>query len=276
MLGFAHARIGDPLDNVLLPPALGNGDPVPFLSDTQVSVFVFFHPARTNSLRALIQAESIRQKLADRPVHWAAIASDRFPTEQLRAAIEQTGLSMPVLLDRGDTLFGRLGVVLYPTIGVTGPDRRLLHYLPFRRVNYQVLIEGAIRHALGEIDDEAWQRLEHPDAATEKNEVSRRVQTRLNLARRLLQKQRFEAALRAVESCLRLDPDHLEALRLKARILDRSGRKQEAQAVLSQIRRLQPVTPSAPASAAPGATNQPPPATTQPKPAPRPSPAKNG
>ena len=42
---------------------------------------------------------------------------------------------MPVLIDQGDALYGRFGVILHPVVGITGPDRRLVASA-FAKVNY--------------------------------------------------------------------------------------------------------------------------------------------
>jgi tetratricopeptide (TPR) repeat protein len=150
-LAFANVPLGAVVDNAVLPALTGGQQS--FLSDTNVSVFIFFKPGLEHSNRALVQIAQCQQELADRPVHWCAIVSDRSTKAEVEATVAATGLKMPVLIDTGDALYGRLGVVLHPVIGVTDEQRRLVAYQPFAKVNYHAFMKAQVQHALKEIND---------------------------------------------------------------------------------------------------------------------------
>ena len=233
LLGFAHAKVGDIITNVRL-PALA-GEPRYFLSETNVSVFIFFSPGKAHSRAALKQIAELRERMRDRPVSWVAIVSDRVPTETVREEIRLTGLNFPVLVDEGDALFGRLGVALYPVVGITDAQRRLRYYLPFHKVNYQALIEAAVRQALGEISAAEFERVCHPSAPSLTRSDRWRSHTRLNLARRLLAIGKTDSALKLIEKCLQQEPDDPEVLLLKGRTLATQGKITEARAVYARL-----------------------------------------
>jgi hypothetical protein len=69
-----------------------------------------------------MQVTECQKELAGKPVHWCAVVSDRVPQAEVEAEVQTTGFQMPVLIDRGDALYGKLGVILHPVIGITGQD----------------------------------------------------------------------------------------------------------------------------------------------------------
>ena len=140
-LAFANVPIGAVVENVSL-PALGGGEQN-LLSDTNVSVFIFLKPGQEHSNQALVEIAECEKELAGKPVHWCAIVSDRVPRAEVEAEVQATGITMPVLIDQGDALYGKFGVVLHPVVGITDPDRRLVAYQPFAKVNYGAVHPGA-------------------------------------------------------------------------------------------------------------------------------------
>ncbi len=258
--GFTHAKVGTVIENVELPTLAG--DPHPFRGRTNVSAFIFFDPAKAHSRAALKQFAAVRDRLRDRPVSWVAVVSDRVSPAAAREAAQAVKLDAPVLVDVGDALFGRLGVALYPVVGVTDAQGRLRHYLPFHKINYAVLIEGAVRHALGELSDAEFERVLHPQAPPMVRDDRWRERTRLNLARRMFAEGRLEDAAKLVEQCLRQTPDDPHALLLKGRLLASRGKISEARTVYARLLAVMARSgaENAASSSAPPATKSPPPA----------------
>jgi tetratricopeptide (TPR) repeat protein len=152
VLAFANVPIGTVVDNVSLPALDGTHQSL--LSDTNVSVFIFIKPGLAHSNQAMVQIAALQKELTNEPVHWCAIVSDRIPRADTEAEAQAAGINLPVLIDEGDALYGKFGVVLHPVVGITDQNRRLIAYQPFAEVNYANFIRAQIRHALEEISDE--------------------------------------------------------------------------------------------------------------------------
>jgi tetratricopeptide (TPR) repeat protein len=235
-LAFANVPIGAVVENVSL-PALAGGEQS-LLSDTNVSVFVFLKPGQAHSNHVMVQLTECARELADQPVHWCAVVSDRVPPADVAAAVQATGFPMPVLIDRGDVLYGKLGVFLHPVLGITDPDRRLVAYQPFAEVNYAAFIRAQIRHALKEITDEELAEVLHPTAAVLGGEAS--VAHRyFRLAGKQFQSTNYVQALANLQQSLDHDPT-AEAYALRGRILAAQGNRPEALAAFEAALKLDP------------------------------------
>ena len=235
-LAFANVPIGAVVENVSL-SAFAGGEQN-FLSDTNVSVFIFFKPGQEHSNQAMAQITLLEKELADKPVHWCAIVSDRIPRAEVAAAIQTTGLTMPVVIDAGDALYGKLGVILHPVIGITDEHRRLVAYQPFAKVNYAAFIRAQIRHAIKEITDEELAAVLQPTAAVLGGETS--VAHRyFRLAEKQFQSTNYDQALANIKKSLEKNPT-AEAHALRGRILAAQGNHAEAVAEFDAALKLDP------------------------------------
>lgn len=235
-LAFANVPIGAVVENVAL-PALAGGEQN-LLSDTNVSVFIFLKPGQGHSDHVMAQITECARELADQPVHWCAVVSDRVPQAEVEAAMQATGFQMPVLIDRGDALYGKLGVILHPVIGITDPDRRLVAYQPFAEVNYAAFIRAQVRHALKQITDEELADVLHPTAAVLGGEAS--VAHRyFRLAGKQFQSTNYVQALANLQKSVDHHPT-TEAYVLRGRILAAQGNRPEAIAAFEAALKLDP------------------------------------
>lgn len=240
-LAFANVPIGAVVENVSLPTLAGGEQTL--LSDTNVSVFIFIKPGQEHSNQAIAQITACKKEMAGKPVHWCAIVSDRIPTAEAAAEVQATGLLMPVLIDRGDALYGKFGVVLHPVIGITDQDRKLVAYQPFAKVNYKAFMRAQIRHALKEISDEELAEILKPTAAVLGGEAS--VAHRfLRLAEKQFQSTNYSQALANIQHSLDKNPT-AEACSLRGRILAAQGNRAEAVAAFEAALKLDPTNSSA-------------------------------
>ena len=235
--GFASAAIGDVLDDAVLPGL--DGTPHHLLTDATVNVFVFFKPGQKHSDVALRQFARLEKELAGKPVRWVAIMSDRIPRAEAEAARQAAGVAMPVLIDVGDALFGRLGVTLAPCVGITDRDHRLVAYQPFTKVNYLAVIRARILHLLKEIDDDALERVLHPPAV-EDGGVTVAAHRRFKLAQRLFAAGQYPKALENVTLSLQKDDRVAAAHALRGQILAALGEFAEARLAYDRALALDP------------------------------------
>ncbi len=237
-LGFAHAKVGDRIESVVLPTIDGGSHPL--LGQTEVSVFVFFDPAKEHSQVTIAQVAAVQKKLIDAPVHWTAVVSGSDSVESTLAATVAAGLEMPVLVDAEDALYGKLGVVMHPVIGITDRDHILHYYLPFRKVNYAMVIETAVLQVLGRVTVTEFRDATDPPLDEHKGRDAGKRAARLNLAQRLFEAGRFDDALALVRTFLEQVPDDIDALILNARFSAAKGDVSSAKAAAQQALELDP------------------------------------
>jgi peroxiredoxin len=116
----AHAAIGTPVADAELPTLQGGTARV---LGEQVSVLVFFRANQDRSASALRELAQCQRGLAARPVRWVGVVSDSVPAQSAQALVREAGFDAPVLVDRGDELYGRLGIALHPVVVIVGRDR---------------------------------------------------------------------------------------------------------------------------------------------------------
>jgi len=233
-----HPRPGDPLPVERLPAAAGGARP--YLEAGRVSVFVFFRPGQDHSGDALQRLAAIEQEFAGR-VSFVAVVSGSAPVAAAAAAAAAAGIRMPVLVDEGDRLYGRLEVRLHPLVGVADAQGRLVAWEPFRKVNYSEVIRARIRYALGEISEAEVARAIDPPRATMPGDDPRKVARRdVKLGRMLLERGQPAKALDSARKALERDPGSAPAHALAGRALAATGDCAAARAELEEALRLDP------------------------------------
>lgn len=233
---FANVPIGALVENDVL-PALSGGE-MPLLGETNVSVFIFFKPGTEHSNQAMAQIARLEKELAGKPIHWCAIVSDRVPKAEVETAVRESGLAMPILVDRGDALYGKLGAFLHPVVGITDGNHRLAAYQPFAKVNFAAVIRAQILRALNEISDEELAAVLQPVAVQWGGETS--VAHRyLRLAEKQFQATNYAQAMTNIQKSLEKNPT-AEAYVLQGKILLGRGSRAEALMAFEAALKLDP------------------------------------
>jgi tetratricopeptide (TPR) repeat protein len=223
--GFAHAEIGSVIGNVEM-PAVGGGRH-PLFTSAEANVFIFFKPGQEHSRAVMKQVARIEKETAGKSVHWVGIVSDTTPEADVIALVKETGIAMPVLVDVGDALYGRLGVALQPVIGIAGRRGTLVAYQPFAKINYAEILRARIRYLLKEIDDGELARTLNPPPATLSDD-SAAARRRLTLAEKLYSAKNYDKALENVNIGIGNDPTLAAAHALQGDILAAKGDCSEA------------------------------------------------
>lgn len=154
------------------------------------------------ALRELAQCQNA---FSGKSVGWVAVVSGSAPAESVTAMLRDTRFTAPVLVDRGDALYGSLGLALHPVVVIVGRDQKLAAFEPFRSVDFCSVISARIRSVLHEItDDELRNALAPPKSTVGGNEqVARRYQA---LAEALFKAKNYDKALENVRKSLDKDP----------------------------------------------------------------------
>jgi hypothetical protein len=235
--GFTNVAVGEIIRNRDL-PALGGGTQ-PLLARARTNVFVFFRPNQDHSLQTLSELARLEVELAGKPVRFVAITSDSYEIADVREAVRASGIRMPVLLDRGDALYGELGVRLHPVVGIADGSGRLAAYQHFLRINMLDVVRGRIQFLLGEIDERQMARLVAPEASPT-GQGKGAARSRLALARALLARNDVKGAAENARAAIAVDPGLAAAHALLADALAAGGSCSEAERERAQAAALDP------------------------------------
>ncbi|MHB8876469.1 MAG: tetratricopeptide repeat protein [Myxococcaceae bacterium] len=200
--GAVHQAPGGTLANDALPSLEGGKQG--YLGKAGASVFIFFQPGQEHSHATLVELAKCQKELSGKPIHWSAIVSDRYPRTEVEAVVQSTGITMPVLIDHGDELYGKLGVIMHPMVGVADEAHVLKAFLPFTKVNYCEVVRAHILHTLKELSDEGLDRVLNPPPSIQGGEgqVARR---HLKLGEMLLKAGNLDKALESAKRSLEHD-----------------------------------------------------------------------
>ncbi len=221
----AHAAIGTPVTNVEM-PTLDGGKSLA-LKDVEANVLVFFRPNQERSLGALRELAQCQTGFTGKSVHWMAVVSGSAATESVTAMLRDTGFTAPVLLDRGDELYGSLGLALHPVVVIIGRDQKLAAFEPFRSVDFCSVVGARIRSLLHEISDTELSNALAPPKSTQggSEQVARRYRA---LAETLFKDKNYDKAIEYVRRSLDKDPLLAPAHTLLGQILNAQGNCKDA------------------------------------------------
>lgn len=239
-LAFSNVAVGDTLENVEL-PTLAGGREALLSPQAQANVFIFFRPQQENSLLALKALSDCERQLAGKPVHWVAVVSSSWSAQEVKASVAAAGAHMPVLIDQGDALYGRLGVRLHPAIGVANAKLQLVAYEPFQAINYCDRIRGTVRYALGEISKAELAQADAPERALMPNEMKGAVSNRhVRMGEAYLGMEQPEKAAAEARLILEKDPRFAPAHVLLGDALSSQGKCEEAKLAYQAAVKLSP------------------------------------
>jgi len=239
---FSNVAVGDAVDSASMRTLDGRRHDL-WSKKAQANVFVFFRPKQEHSLDTLKAMVECEKEFAAKPVHWVAVVSDSWPADEVKATVSEARLDMPVLIDEGDALYGKLGVRLHPVVGILDGKGKLSAYEPFREINYCERVRGEIRFALGEITREELKKVENPEKTVMRTDegVARR---HLNFAKQLMRIGDPAKAMEEVRRSLEISPS-APAYGFQAKLLAEQGKCAEALPAAEAALKIDPAEPSA-------------------------------
>ena len=242
---FANVEVGQQIANEEL-PTLDGGREMLLSGKALANVFVFFRPSHDRSLQTLKAMAGCEKEFARKQVRWVAVVSGSHAREEVRAFAAEAGIQMPVLVDEGDQLYGKLGVRLHPVVGIADDKGTLLDYVPFRQINYCDMIRVRIRHALHEVDLAAVERIDNPPKALFPSAVpGAAAGRRVRLGEMFLESRQWTKAAEQARIALEKEPTLAAAHALMGRALAGQGKCGAALPAFDQALRLDPGIASA-------------------------------
>jgi tetratricopeptide (TPR) repeat protein len=208
---FRSAAIGAQLPEARLKTFEGKSGNV-FRPEVQVNLILFFRPDQEYSRTALAVLGPICDRYAKRAVACAAIVSDYYRKDVIAPALEKARWpSARTFIDKEDFYGDKLGVILYPAVGIADGSRKLRVFEPFTKVNFGPRIEADLKYLLGDLSENQWQSALIPpvqEALATQNDLGR---INYNFAKRLFDAGKWDKAVRQAERALSLDPTLADA-----------------------------------------------------------------
>ncbi|HSN15023.1 MAG TPA: hypothetical protein VLT61_10345, partial [Anaeromyxobacteraceae bacterium] len=193
----------------------------------------------------LTQLATLEKEFAGKPVRFVAVTSDSYAREDVEATIREAGIRMPVLIDVGDALYGELGVIMHPVVGLADAKGRLVAYQHFLKINMLDVVRGRVQVALGELSPEQMAALVNPPAAKISLGNRAGAKSRFLLARALLARGNTEKAIENARAGVALDPTFAPVHAILGRALAASGQCAESEHELAEALRLDAADPTA-------------------------------
>ena len=240
---FANVKEGEAVPDSTLPTLDGKKEQL--LGKGEVSVFVFFRVGQDHSRTALTALGRAQKALKGKPVHWAAVVSDRYAAAEVAADVAGTGYSGPVLVDPVETMYGALGVSMHPCVGITTKDHTLLFDQAFTKINFADVLLARVRFALGDLTRDEMQRVVDPQAAATPAGESPAVRRYYKLGEKLYRAKDYAKALDSAKKCLEQDSENAACHGLLAAVLAKRGSCAEARTSAENAQALDPRDPLA-------------------------------
>lgn len=222
----AHAAEGTPVDNLQM--STSAGDTTALLAARQTNVLVFVRAAHERSTRALRELAACKAAFAGKPVQWVAIVPDPEAASAIADDMREARFDATVLIDKGNELHGRLGVVQHPAAAIVGRDQKLAAFEPYRSIDYCAIVQARVRQTLGEAPDAQGREVSDPPPASVGDAASQAARRYRALAEALLRAGNHDKALESARRSLEKDDQAADTHALVGRILLAQGRCSEA------------------------------------------------
>ncbi len=233
-----RVQIGDTVQDVQLDALQGGKDHL-LAKGVKANVFVFFRPEQEHSVDTLKDLATCEKEFAAKPVRFVGIVSDSWPADEVKALVKDTGVRMTVLVDRGDALYGALGIRLHPVIGIVDQKGKLTAFEPFREINYCERIKVRIRYLLGEVPEAEIAKVDEPARSPLPHSDEGVARRHVNFARRLHEIGQHEKALEEVQKGLAISPS-AAGFALQGQVLAALGRCPDALRAFDAALKIEP------------------------------------
>lgn len=208
----ARVDVGETIEAATLPTLAGGTEPLTSRT-AKVNVVLFWRPDQAYSLDTLKQMSQCEKIFAGKPIHMVAVVSGTYPRADVQKAVDDAALHVPVLIDQGDELYGKLGVRQHPLVVVADAGGKVALSQPYLRLNYCDIVHAYVRNLLGEIS------IAQRDAIVNPQRAAMPDDDKNNIARRFVKMGKMQAdsgdcagALSSFKKALEIAPDNKDAL----------------------------------------------------------------
>ncbi len=221
----AHASNGTVIADAEL--ATVQGGKRHLLGKEGAQILFFFRPDQDHSRDVMKQMALCERELSGKPLRWTGIVSDRFTPAEVKTAIGEAGVAMPVLLDAGDAVYGALEAAQLPFVVIADGAHKLIAFVPFMKINFCETVKARVLFQLGEITEKQLADVLSPPASKVGVDLTA-ARRYFKLAGMLFKSGNLEKALEAVQKSLEIDAAQAPAHALHGNILSAQDKCKDA------------------------------------------------
>ncbi len=267
-----NVKRGEPVPAFRLPTIAGD------LADSEalkgaVVVLVYLSAEQRSSELAATDSWDVVRNIASDQLRLLHVSADVVHKPYFERFREERSMDVPLALDADRSLYGRLGLIVFPTTIVIDREGKLAHVISARAPDYAHILDCYARHALGQLSDaqlgEALKARASSEGSPKSLASTHRAAARLlrekglyNAARDELVKAlaslpddadllldladldlytaNLDAADEAIAKVLASHPEHRRAQQIQGIILYRRGDLERAESVLQKALNLNP------------------------------------
>lgn len=169
----------------------------------RAGVVVFFRAGHDRSLALLSDVARCQARLEGKPVRWLGVVTEDTAPALAREAAVKAGARIALAIDRGQALYGALGLKTLPTVLVVGPNRKVAAMDAFRALDGCDVLTVRVRRVLGEATDaDVEAALSPPPSALPGDDPSHVAHRHLRLGEHLLETGKLAKAHEEVRKAL--------------------------------------------------------------------------
>jgi tetratricopeptide (TPR) repeat protein len=239
-------QVGDSAPNFEL-DTLSGGRAELLGGDGKITVILFwgadYEDKRKRAVALLQTLQDINANYAESGVVVTSVNIDRTDETILKTLVEDNGITVPVLLDKQQEVYGAYGLFVSPTIAIIDRDGTLETAVGYTR-RIGKMTTGRVQVMLGlkteeELDDEV-----NPEEVVEVPDNIKKSGIRLNLGRKFLERRLIDMAGVEFVKAVELNPENAEAHTELGGFYIRKGELEKADSELAEAVRLTPDSPA--------------------------------
>lgn len=195
-------------------PTLGGGQATVLGEDGRITVILFWSTDSDSKLKRgvdlLRTLQAIGESYGEQGVTVTSVNVDRDNRDVIRQLIERDGITVPVLLDEKEEMYGAYGLFVLPTVVIVDRDGTLKTAIGYTH-GMGDMVMGDIQILLGLKTVEELKKELSPEEVIEAPDNVKKAQRHLNLGRKLMGKGLMDMAGDEFEKAVQLDPSNAEA-----------------------------------------------------------------
>ncbi len=217
---FSNLPIGGSFERVRLVSLQGKKTDV-WRTNVDANLFFFFRPDQEHTPKFLKEMAELHA-LEGKRVHLVGIVADNYAKADIEKLLAPLPAPLTILVDPGNKLYGKLGVILTPVVGIADNKGKLLAYEPFREVNLAAVVRARLHYALGEISEAQLQAVLNPKAPNYGGNSSI-AKRHVHLGEMLLKMKQVDKAFAEAKKSVDEDPELAAAHGFLALVLAHKG-----------------------------------------------------
>jgi tetratricopeptide (TPR) repeat protein len=181
-------------------------------SNKDALLIIFFSPKKSQSIKAISDIEELIKSLPEMPHKLSFLAVSDDPNAENAIKIEKNEqLSPHFIKDTDFELWGKFGVIAYPTVFISDPNGKIVLIKAGYGYDFAPAVKSGLWQIMGlsSAEDVNDAGVVKTVTNTSKEEKADR---HLKMAKMLKERGKYEAALKQLQSAIEIDPNSIEGV----------------------------------------------------------------